>query len=251
MAELARRAAAAVLPVLALGLLWEGSVWLFAISPFYLPRLSVVLGTIATSAGAFRDAFLTTLAEAVTGYVAGALVGIASGIVFAHSRWLREMFFPLFIVSQTVPVIAFGAIVVLWFGNTLLAKAAIAFYLTFFPVTVNTLVGLTSVDERQVALLRSFGATTRQLLWTLRFPAALPRIFVALRLSAALALVGAMVGEWFGATTGIGVMLLQAMFNEQVPALWASILSAAVLGTALYAGVAAAEKRLVFWKEEL
>ena len=161
------------------------------------------------------------------------------------------MFFPLFIVSQTVPVIAFGAIVVLWFGNTLLAKAAIAFYLTFFPVTVNTLVGLTSVDERQVALLRSFGATTRQFLWTLRFPAALPRIFVALRLSAALALVGAMVGEWFGATTGIGVMLLQAMFDEQVPALWASILSAAVLGTALYAVVAAAEKRLVFWKEEL
>ena len=246
-----RRAAAALLPVLALAVLWEGAVRLFGISPFYLPPLSAVLGTIAASAPAFRDAFLTTLAEAATGYAAGALVGVASGIVFAHGRWLREMFFPLFVVSQTVPVIAFGAIVVLWFGNTLLAKAAIAFYLTFFPVTVNTLVGLTAVDPRQVALLRSFGATTRQLLWTLRFPAALPRIFVALRLSAALALVGAMVGEWFGATTGIGVMLLQAMFNEQVPALWASILSAAALGTALYAVIAAAERRLVFWKEEL
>jgi len=147
-------------------------------------------------------------------------------------------------------VIAFGALVVLWFGNTLLAKAVIAFYLTFFPVTVNTLLGLGSVDHRQVALLRSFGASDRQLLFRLQLPTALPQIFVALRLASSLSLVGAIVGEWFGDTTGVGVMLLQAMFTENVPAMWAALLAAALLGTGFYAVVAAVERQLVFWRAE-
>jgi NitT/TauT family transport system permease protein len=138
----------------------------------------------------------------------------------------------------------------MWFGNTLMAKAIIAFYLTFFPVTVNTLLGLNAVDPRQVGLLRSFGASGRQILFRLQLPMALPQIFVALRLGASLSLVGAIVGEWFGDTRGIGVLLLQAMYNESVVALWAAILCAAVLGTGFYGVVAFAERRIVFWGAE-
>ena len=134
--------------------------------------------------------------------------------------------------------------------NTLLAKAVIAFYLTFFPVTVNTLLGLQSVDRAQVALLRSFGADGRSLMLRLQLPTALPQIFVALRLGASLSLVGAIVGEWFGDTTGLGVLLLQAMYAENVVGLWAAILCAAVLGTGFYAVVAETERRLVFWRAE-
>lgn len=240
---------------LALGLglvagLWEGAVLALGIRPFYLPRLSAVLAAMGATPRAYLDGLLHTAAETGTGLAAGAAFGVAAGIAFFRWTALREMVFPLFVVSQTIPVIAFGALVVLWFGNTLWAKATIAFYLTFFPVTVNTLLGLRSVDPRQVALLRSFGASPRQILARLQGPAALPQIFVALRLAASLSLVGAIVGEWFGDTTGIGVLLLQAMYNESTVGIWAAILTAAGLGTGLYGAIALLERRLVFWGAE-
>jgi NitT/TauT family transport system permease protein len=204
----------------------------------------------AASPRAYVDGFARTLAETLIGFVSGGTFGVAIGIVFFRVRALKEIVLPIFVVSQTIPVIAFGALVVLWFGNTLLAKAVIAFYLTFFPVTVNTLLGLDSVDARQVALMRSFGASKRQLLLRLQLPTALPQVFVALRLASSLSLVGAIVGEWFGDTTGLGVLLLQAMFTENVVGIWGALLASALLGTSFYAVVATVERHLVFWSAE-
>jgi NitT/TauT family transport system permease protein len=250
LSDFLRKAARLLLGLAATALIWEGAVQLFGIRPAYLPRLSTILVSIAATPRAYLDGFLRTLAETLIGFVAGGAFGVVTGIAFFRMRALREMIFPIFVVSQTIPVIAFGALVVLWFGNTLLAKAVIAFYLTFFPVTVNTLLGLEAVDPQQVALMRSFGASNRQLLLRLQLPTALPQIFVALRLASSLSLVGAIVGEWFGDTTGLGVLLLQAMFTENVVAIWAALLAAALLGTGFYAVVAAAERRLVFWSAE-
>jgi NitT/TauT family transport system permease protein len=239
-----------LLGLAATALIWEAAVLLFGIRPAYLPRLSTILMAIAATPGAYVNGFLRTSAETLIGFVTGSAFGVLTGIAFFRVRALREMIFPIFVVSQTIPVIAFGALVVLWFGNTLLAKAVIAFYLTFFPVTVNTLLGLETVDPKQVALMRSFGASNGQLLLRLQLPTALPQIFVALRLASSLSLVGAIVGEWFGDTTGLGVLLLQAMFTENVVAIWGALLAAALLGTGFYAVVAAAERRLVFWSAE-
>ena len=232
------------------GLLWEGAVLLFSIRQSTLPRLTEVLAAIAVTPGAYWNSLLRTALETLLGFAAGTIVGILNGLIFFRVPILRDMLLPIFVVSQTIPVIAFGALVVMWFGDTILAKAVIAFYLTFFPVTVNALLGLNSVDPRQVALLSSFGATGRQILFRLQLPMALPKIFVALRLGASLSLVGAIVGEWFGDTTGVGVLLLQAMYNENVVAVWAAILCAALLGTSFYALVAFAERRIVFWGAE-
>jgi len=241
----------AALPILLLFALWEAAVVGLAIDPFYLPSIRVVAAAMQAQSGFYLDAYLVTLAEAALGFAMGGLVGVASALLFTRLPMVKDMVLPIFIVSQTVPVIAFGAIVVLWFGNTLMAKAAIAFYLTFFPVTINTLAGIAAVDARQVALLRSFGAGQGAVMRKLLLPAALPRIFTALRLSASLALAGAIVGEWFGATRGVGAMLLAAMFNEQIVSLWASILVAAAVGGTLFATVALAERAMVFWREEL
>ncbi|TNC10324.1 ABC transporter permease [Methylobacterium terricola] len=249
-AGLARRIGLRVAALLAVALAWEGLVILFGIRPFYLPRLSAVLAAILATPGAYAAGFLRTLTETLIGFVTGGAFGVAVAVAFLRCRTLREMVFPLFVVSQTIPVIAFGALVVLWFGNTLMAKAVIAFYLTFFPVTVNALIGLESVDPRQIALMRSFGASPRQILTRLQLPSALPQTFVALRLAASLSLVGAIVGEWFGDTTGLGVLLLQAMYNENVVAIWAALLVSALLGTGFYAAVAFLERRLVFWGAE-
>jgi NitT/TauT family transport system permease protein len=232
------------------GVLWEAAVVLLSISPHYVPPLSRVLAAMASTPGAYIDSVARTAAEAVIGYVSGGLFGIGAGILFFRVRLLRDMFFPIFIISQTIPVIAFGAVIVLWFGNTLLAKAVLAFYLSFFPVTVNTLLGLESADPQQVQLLQSFGGTRWQLLWRLQFPGALPQIFVALRLAASLCLVGAIVGEWFGDTVGLGVLLLQAVYNENMVGIWAALLASALLGGVFYAVVSALERSIVFWGSE-
>jgi NitT/TauT family transport system permease protein len=244
------RAARVLAGLVVFGLAWEALVLLFGLKPHQVPRLSLVLQALAATPQPYVDGFLRTLAEALLGFAAGAVFGVAVGIAFFRMRVLRDMVFPIFVISQTIPVIAFGALIVLWFGNTLLAKAVIAFYVTFFPVTVNTLVGLNAIDPRQTALMRSFGAGSHQLLWRLQFPSALPQIFVALRLAAALSLVGAIVGEWFGDTVGLGVLLLQAMFNENPVGLWAALLCCALQGTLFYGCIAWLEQRIVFWGAE-
>jgi NitT/TauT family transport system permease protein len=236
--------------IVILGLSWEGLTIYFQINPYYLPRLSTILAAIAATPEAYISGFIRTLTETLIGFTMGVVVGVFNGVLFHRSRLLRELVFPFFIISQTIPVIAFGALVVLWFGNTILAKALIAFYLTFFPVTVNTLNGLEAVDPRQVDLLRSFGASRLKLLFQLELPAALPQIFVALRLGCTLSLLGAIAGEWFGDTVGLGVLLLQAMYNENVVSLWATILMSGLLGTSFYGVIAWAEHKIVFWKAE-
>ncbi len=240
-----------VAAVILMGLAWEAIVVFFSINPYYLPRLSAVLLSIVAVPDAYVSGFMRTLSETLLGFTFGVVVGVFNGVMFHRFRLLKDLLFSIFIISQTIPVIAFGAVVVLWFGNTILAKAVIAFYLTFFPVTVNTLNGLEAVNPRQLDLLRSFGASRLQLLFQLQLPAALPQIFVALRLACTLSLLGAIAGEWFGDTVGLGVLLLQAMYNENVVALWATVLMSGLLGTSFYGMVALAEHKIVFWKAEL
>lgn len=240
-----------LIALLVLAVAWEALVRGLAIPGYYMPPLSAVLLQVWNAPGLFVTSVLRTGGETLLGFLAGGLFGIASGIVFVHVRVVERMFFPFFVLSQSVPVIAFGALIVIWFGNGILAKVAIAFYLTFFPVTVSTVRGLGSVDPQQIALLRSFGARGLKLFLSLKFPTALPLIFVSLRLGISLSLIGAIVGEWFGDTTGLGVVLLQAMFNEQMPRLWATIVVSAMLGSTLYLAVAAIERRVVWWREEL
>lgn len=244
---------AAVKPILwlAVGLIAiEVLVMAFGIRPYYLPRPSAIVSNIMATPGAYMAGLWRTFLETALGFVAGSLFGVMMAIVFHRWQALKELFFPLFVVSQTIPVIAFGAVVVLWFGNTLFAKAVISFYISFLPVTVNTLLGFSAVDPRQVQLMRSFGATDGQILRRLYLPTALPQLFVALKLASSLALVGAIVGEWFGDTTGLGVLLLQAMYNENVVGIWATIVVSACLGMGLYSLVSLAERRIVFWGGE-
>jgi NitT/TauT family transport system permease protein len=231
-------------------LAWLLVVPMFGIEPRYLPALQDVF---ADGVSVWRDliaGFMRTLLETLIGFLLGAALGIAFGILFAYVRIAERAFFPIFVALQTVPVIAFGAIVVIWFGNTILSKIVIALYLTFFPVAVNTLRGLQSVDPQRMALMRSFGASGAQLFFKLALPTALPTIMVGLKLGVSLGLAGAIVGEWFGDTVGLGVMLLQSLYFEQVPRMWVLIIASGLLGTALYGALALLERRYVWWRPE-
>jgi NitT/TauT family transport system permease protein len=245
-----RTAASQVLVVCVVLVLWEGCVRLLHVSPDKLPAPSVVLATIWSDRSALASAVATTLYEALIGLLAAILFGVLSGIAFFRWRLLERMLLPYFVGSQAVPIIAFGAIMIMWFGNGIASKAVIAFYLSFFPIAVNTLAGIRTVDDGEIGLLRSFGAKPRTILLKLQLPAALPSIFTAVRLGASLALVGAIVGEWFGASRGIGVVLLTAMFDYRIPQLWAAIVLIGLTGAALFAVVVSVQKKIAWWQTE-
>ncbi|SLN75503.1 ABC transporter permease [Oceanibacterium hippocampi] len=215
-----------------------------------LPPITAVLADIWANLEILLRGVRRTLTETLLGLVFGAAFGFVAGAVFAQVRIFEKMFFPLFVVSQTVPVIAFGALVVMWFGNGIMSKVVIAFYLTFFPVTVNTHRGLLSVDQQRVDLLRAFGASSWKIFWSLRLPAALPSIMASLLLGVSLSLIGAIVGEWFGDTVGLGILLVQAMYAEDMVRLWSIIVFCGLLGTGLYGIVAWFARRYVWWGTE-
>ncbi len=192
------------------------------------------------------DAGLYTLSEAIFGFVFGALLGFALGALFAHSRLMERGLLPYVVASQTVPILAIAPMVVIWLGAGQLSVAVIAAYLTFFPVTINTLRGLQSPASEQVELMRSYAANRRTVLWKLRLPAALPYIFTALKVSATASVVGAIIGELpSGIGDGLGRAILDFSSDYSLvstPKLWASIIMAAAIGILFFVSVTLAER---------
>jgi NitT/TauT family transport system permease protein len=232
-------------------LLWEAGVRVFGVSPGVMPTATAVFRDMWANPELFGRGIARTMTETVLGFAIGAAIGFAFGSAFAVSRALERLLFPLFVLSQAIPVIAFGALVVMWLGNGIWSKVAIATYLTAFPVTVNTCRGMQAVDPQRLALLRSFGAGEWTIFWRLRVPFALPSIAAALKLGISLGLIGAIVGEWFGDTVGLGILLLQAMYNENLPRMWALIVVCGAIGILVYALFEAIERRWIFWKQEI
>jgi NitT/TauT family transport system permease protein len=233
-----------------LAIVWEIAVHAFAPSPRYLPALSAIAQDAWSVWPQLMRGFGRTLLETVLGFAMGAVFGCLCGTVFTYSRWMERSVFPLFVVSQTVPVVAFGALIVIWFGNSLLAKVMTAFFLTFFPVTVNTLRGLKSCDPQRIALMKSFGAGSLVMFFKLAVPSALPQIMVGLRVAIGLSLIGSVVGEWFGETVGLGVMLMEAMNGDLVVRLWVVMFACGLMGALLYGLLTFVERRLVWWRSE-
>lgn len=233
--------------LLAVILAWEAAVRLSGVSSRLLPAPSVIGVHLLEIRGVVTAAAGYTVSLALQGYLSAAVIGIALAVVLAHSTTLERGLLPFFVGSQAVPVIAFSAIVILWLGNGPLSKIAIAFYLSFFPITVSVVKGLHSCDPMTVDLMRTFGAGRWQVLWKLRLPAALPFLFVALRVTTTTALIGAIVGEWFGDNRGIGTLILQALYTEDTVRLWCGIVACAVVGTVFYGFVAACERWVLWW----
>jgi NitT/TauT family transport system permease protein len=157
---------------------------------------------------------------------------------------------PYVVASQTVPILAIAPMVVVWLGTSWFSKAVIAAYLTFFPVTVNMSRGLRAVDPDALALMRALAASPRQIFFKLRFPAALPYLFTALRISATASVIGAIVGELpVGSRFGMGVVIINAAqyYNWRPANLWAAIAVSSVIGIVFYHAVAAVERRVVSW----
>lgn len=275
---LIRQAISLTLLLLLLALVWEGFKWIggdiwrpesnpFGIShdPPYrfkiasdlnLPHLWDIAGSFTQPARRNGPPLIQTLAaaslftfrEAVTGFILGGALGFFLGILFAHYDLLERGFMPYVVASQTVPIIAIAPMVVIWLQAGWLSVAVISAYLTFFPVTINTVRGLRSPDPMAVELMASYAATPWETLWKLRVPAALPYIFTALKVSATASVVGAIIGELpSGIRGGLGRAILD--FNGTYVArpghLWAAIIATAVVGIAFFLIVTLVERRVL------
>ena len=192
------------------------------------------------------DAGIYTFSEAIFGFAFGAALGLVLGAIFAHSRLMERGLLPYVVASQTVPILAIAPMVVIWLGAGQLSVAVIAAYLTFFPVTINTLRGLQSPAAEQVELMRSYAAGRWTILWKLRLPAALPFVFTALKVSATASVVGAIIGELpSGIGDGLGRAILDFSSDYSLvstPKLWASIVMAATVGILFFVTVTLAER---------
>jgi len=237
---------------------WEGGKALFGIPAYKLPHVYEILGDfLREGAGGERWAWIMaqnagyTALESVVGFALGGAAGLALAVLFAHSRLLEHGFLPYVIASQTVPILAIAPMVVVWLGTGWLSKAIIAAYLTFFPVTINMLRGLRDVEPDALAFMRALAATRRQVFCRLRFPAALPYLFTALRVSATVSVIGAIVGELpVGSRYGMGVVIINAAqyYNWRPANLWAAILVSAMLGILFYAAVGVVERLIIRWR---
>jgi NitT/TauT family transport system permease protein len=220
-----------------------------------LPFPSLVLLTLFDPANVSQLwlAGLITLRGAVVGFALGGIIGFALALVMDLARGVERGLLPYVIASQMIPAIALGPIFYSVFKDENLARALIAAYVTFFPVTVNTLRGLRSVDATALDLMASYAASRRQVYTMLRVPAAMPYIFQALKVAVTASVVGAVVVELMGAQQGIGVTILRTQYYGPANAykLWGAIVVASIIGIALFQVVALAERLMVRWQPEL
>jgi NitT/TauT family transport system permease protein len=267
--DLLKRVGITLLVLAALWGLWEAyrAIWMatgwthpFVVNDLTMPPMSDIVSRLWEPLAEGQpplirdllDKSAFTMREAIAGFTLGAVIGFAIGVALHHSRLLRRGFLPYVVASQTVPILAIAPMVVIWLGGKGLPiwmpVAVIAAYLTFFPVAINTIRGLDSAEPRALELMRSYAASPWHVLWKVKFPASLPYIFAALKISATASVVGAIIGELPSSIQdGLGGAILN--FNQYYSldptALWATNIVAAVLGIAFFGVIVLVEHLVV------
>ncbi len=230
-------------------LLWEVVVRALEIKQFILPAPSSILDAFRASLNQMINLGIYTGTEAVGGFILGCGLGIA--VALATARWTaaRETLLPLAIAANSVPIIAFAPIMNNWFGVTnQFSKMAIVAVITFFPMMINMTRGLTLVDSAALELMRSYAVTEWTVLREVRLPNSLPYMFNAFKICSTLALIGAVVGEFFGGTRdALGVYITQEAAQFRFQNSWAAIIIACLLGIAFYLVIAAVERLVIPW----
>jgi len=221
----------------------------FGVQRFLLPRFSAVISTFWDKRDELWSAGWFTFKEALGGFALGCAAAILVALVLSRWRRLGDALMPYAIAAGAVPIIAFAPITNAWFGIlSPWSKIVISAVLCFFPVLVNALRGLTSVAPESIELMRSYAASERAIYRRLRIPTSLPFVFTALKVASVLAMIGAVVGDYFGGSTkALGVEIQSSVALGQFETAWAAILVASILGIAFYAAIGVAERLALSW----
>ena len=232
--------------------LWQGVVWLGEYPAFILPSPGAVVKRLMSLLGDGSLLFHTgvTLREVLAGLGLGTFVATLLGYGLAHSPMAERLLAPYIVGSQSVPVVAVAPLLVIWFGTGLLPKIIVCMLIVFFPILVNTIVGVRSVSRNLRDLTRALEASRWQTIWLLEVPAALPVLLGGLKVGATLAVIGAVVGEFVASNRGLGYLLKQGQQLYDTPLVFVGIGALVLLAQVLYGIVALAERGLLRWRVE-
>lgn len=226
---------------------WELAIRLFHVSQFAVPAPSAILRSLLDNRGELAGAAQSTALEILFGFIVAALTGIAVALVIARFERFGRALYPLIVLFQNVPKVALAPIFILWFGFDLTPKVALIVVIAFFPVAIDMLFGLQSVDPSFVALMQSVGASRTKILLRVRIPHSLPHLMAGLKVAITLSVIGAIVGEFAGANRGLGYVIEFASTQLDTPLIFAALIVVSVLGLAFYYVVELAERVLVPW----
>ena len=232
--------------------LWQGVVWVGGYPAFIMPPPIAVaerLWDLVVDGALWRHTWVT-LREVLIGLVLGAVVAVLLGYGLAHFPLAERLLSPYVVASQSIPVVAVAPLLVIWFGTGTLSKVVVCALTVFFPILVNTVVGVRSVERGLHDLMRALEATRWQTVWLLEVPAALPVLLGGLKVGATLAVIGAVVGEFVASSEGLGYLLKQGQQLYDTPLIFVGIGTLMVLAQALYGVVALAERILLRWRVE-
>jgi NitT/TauT family transport system permease protein len=220
------------------------------VSRILLPSPTVVATAIATLVTAewFPNHLFTTALEMVAGFALASLGAFATGVVLAHIPLVRRVLYPYLVVFQVMPMVVLAPVIVIWFGFGIESKVVVAVTTAFFVVLVNTLAGIDRVPRNSQLLMRSLVASRRQMFLMLTLPSSLPYVFAGLKTGATLALIGALVGEFVTARSGLGRLLTQFSFALKQDLVFATVFVVGALGIVMYGAVALLERRIVWWR---
>jgi NitT/TauT family transport system permease protein/putative hydroxymethylpyrimidine transport system permease protein len=226
---------------------WELIADALSLKPYLVPAPSDVASSLWSDRSLLADEGWVTLREVLLGFALSVVTGVAFAVVLHLSDTLRRAFYPLLVASQTVPIIAIAPILVVWFGFGIWPKLLIVALICFFPITVNTLDGLGSVDPELPKLMRTLDAGRRQVLIRVEAPTALPYFFSGARIAAAIAVIGAVFGEWAGSDSGLGHLMLETSAQLQTARMFAAVAVLSAFAILLFASLGVLERRVAWW----
>lgn len=214
---------------------------------YLLPAPHLVFTDLVEETEAVLRAFAITGIESAVGFILALALGVILAVIIARSALMEELLYPYLNIIRITPTIAIAPLLTIWFGHGLTPMIIVAALTAFFPIVVNMVLGLRSVDPDLISLMRTLNASEGQILRKIRLPNSLPYLFSSLRLAAPLAVIGALVGEFVGGADGIGRLLVSARVRIDTSMMFLMIFLAVILGIAAFAAVVAAERRLIRW----
>ena len=247
MARAIQRYVGTALTLMIIFALWEALVRLLHVPPYILPPPSRIICSFWNNLSLLLGHAGVTLVEVILGMLLGVTGGFTLAVLIFYSRTLERALYPLIIASQMIPVFAIAPLLIIWFGYGLWPKVTVAGLIVFFPIVVNTVGGLRSVNEETIDVLRSLDATRAQIFTHVRLPACLPSLFSGLKVGVTLSVVGATIGEWVGAKSGLGYLMIQSNALLRTDLVFAAILMLSILGLLLFVITSIMERRFLRW----
>lgn len=237
-------------PIITLALLfvfWEAMVRFYQIKPWILPGPVDVIAALIKQSNLLLSHTTATLLEALSGFLISILLAFTIVIILNHIKLLNEALYPLLIISQTIPLIVLAVLFTIWFGWGITPKIAIVVLVCFFPITINFMEGINSVDPDQINLFRSMGANNLTIFRMVKLPSALPSFFSGLRISATYSIMAAVIGEWLGAQKGLGYFMTLKQKSFAIDEVLAAVIIICLLSFLLVKVVDLAEYILLPW----